>query len=179
MSKKEYYDDYHVRQLVERITMQMHRECWKPDYIVGLTRGGLIPAVYLSHYLDVPMYTLSVSLRDNNENGPESNLWMAEDAYGYGGQFEDTPVFDEYKQKKILIVDDINDSGATLNWIVDDWQSSCLPNCTRWESIWNNNVRFATLVDNTASKFKYSIDYAGKEINKVENDVWIVFPWER
>ena len=54
---------------------------WRPDYIVGLTRGGLIPAVWLSEYLDIPMHTLEVKLRDHSNT--ESNLWMAEDAFGY------------------------------------------------------------------------------------------------
>lgn len=163
MSDKLYLDHNHVREFVERITMQMHRQNWKPDYIVGLTRGGLIPAVHISHYLDIPMHTLNVSLRDS-EYGPETNCWMSEDAFN---------------GKKILIVDDINDTGATLNWIVKDWQSSCFPDDDKWDLVWNNNVKFAMLIDNTASKFEYEIDYCGKEINKAEKDVWIVYPWER
>ena len=31
------------------------------------------------------------------------------------------------KRKKILIVEDINDSGATLQWIKKDWESGCFP----------------------------------------------------
>lgn len=57
--EKVYYDDVHIKEMIGNITMQMHRGgVWKPDYIVGLTRGGLVPAVYLSHYLNVPMETL-------------------------------------------------------------------------------------------------------------------------
>lgn len=163
-TEKRYLDHNHVRVFVERITMQMHRENWKPDYIVGLTRGGLIPAVYISHYLNIPMHALGVSLRDNDGNGLESNCWMAEDAF---------------KGKKILVVDDINDTGATLNWIVKDWQTSCLPGDERWDLVWNQNVKFAVLIDNLSSEFDLGIDYCGEEINKAEKDVWIVYPWER
>jgi hypoxanthine phosphoribosyltransferase len=28
---------------------------WKPDVIVGLTRGGLVPAVMVSHYFEIPL----------------------------------------------------------------------------------------------------------------------------
>ena len=38
---------------------------YKPGIIVGLSRGGLVPAVMLSHILDVGMIPFSLSLRDN------------------------------------------------------------------------------------------------------------------
>lgn len=152
--------------MIINIARQMAKDHWKPDYIVGLTRGGLQAAVMLSHYLDVPMHTLNVSLRDSDV-GPESNLWMAEDAFGYNKP-----------PMNILIVDDINDSGATLNWIMKDWQSGCFPDGTRWQEMWGTNVRFAVLVDNLASNCVREVDYCGLEINKAENDVWVEFPYE-
>lgn len=178
MLEKKYYDYNDVHTWVQDIVLQMYKDNWRPDYIVGLTRGGLIPAVVMSNMIDVPMHTLNVSLRDSNI-GPESNLWMAEDAYGYGGTFDGKPVYDEYKQKKILILDDINDTGATLDWIIQDWQSSCLPNSPHWDTVWGNNVRFAVCIDNLSSKFSRKVDYCAKVINKAERDVWIVYPWER
>lgn len=148
------------------IARQMAKDHWRPDYIVGLTRGGLQAAVMLSHYLDVPMHTLNVSLRDS-DTGPESNLWMAEDAFGHNKP-----------PMNILIVDDINDSGATLNWIMKDWPSGCFPDGDRWSEMWGTNVRFAVLVDNLASKCEREVDYCGLEIDKSENDVWVEFPYE-
>jgi hypoxanthine phosphoribosyltransferase len=158
---KVYYTDENVKGWVHDIMRDLAKDNWKPSYVVGLTRGGLTPTLMISHYLDIPMETLKVSLRDDI-NGPESNLWMAEHAFN---------------GEQILIVDDINDSGATLNWIKKDWQTSCLPKDPKWEGIWNHNVRFATLVNNEASEFK-DVDYTGISINKIENPQWIVFPWE-
>jgi hypoxanthine phosphoribosyltransferase len=178
MPKKKYYDYVHIHEMVNDISFQMYKDGWRPDYIVGLTRGGLVPAVIMSNTLDIPMHTLKVNLRDHAE-GPESNLWMAEDAWGHGGSFEGKPVQDEFKQKNILIVDDINDTGATLDWIIQDWQSSCLPNSPEWLQVWGNNVRIAVLVDNLSSNFSRKVNYSAKEINKAEDDSWIVFPWER
>ena len=168
---KIYYTERTVKTWVHNIVRAMNHDGFKPDYIVGLTRGGLVPAVMLSHYLDVPMHSLGVSLRDNTGFGPESNCWMAEDAYGYKS-------LDEQDPKNILIVDDINDSGATLNWIREDWQSGCMPDDTdRWNTIWGNTTRFAVMVNNEASDFK-DVNYVGQSINKLEEPIWCVFPWE-
>lgn len=164
------------KNLVAKICRDITNSNWRPDYIVGLTRGGLLPAVMISHYFNVPCETLKVSLRDNN-TGPESNLWMAEDAFGYAGPEAILP-FDTRIAKKILIVDDINDSGATLNWIMEDWRSGCLPNNNQWDYIFNNNVKFAVVVDNLASKCNVKMDFVGMEVNKAEKDVWIEFPYE-
>lgn len=166
----------HTSNLVREILRQMHRDCWKPDYIVGITRGGLEPANMISQYLDIPMQALNVSLRDS-QMSPESNLWMAEDAYGIhrvdGGETTSNPVL----RKKILIVDDINDTGATLEWIKKDWISGCFPNDQSWNEIWQDNVRFAVLVDNASSDFK-NVRYSGMAIDKSKDASWIVFPWE-
>jgi xanthine phosphoribosyltransferase len=172
--KKIFYTWQDIERQTQEILRQLQRDAWRPDYVVGLTRGGLVPANLISQYLEVPMETLKVSLRDS-EHGPESNLWMSEDAFGY-------PVYDAMCSsngcKNILIVDDINDSGATLNWIKNDWPSGCLPNDKRWDEVWGNNVRVATLVDNEASKSELKISYSAVNLYKAEEDVWIVFPWE-
>jgi len=161
--KKVYYTWQDVENQTQEILRQLHTDVWRPDYVVGLTRGGLVPANLISQYLECPMECLKVSLRDDNSQ-PESNLWMAEDAF---------------EGKHILIVDDINDSGATLNWIQQDWMSSCFPNDQdRWTQVWGNNVRVAVLVDNEASASKLNINYNAVDLNKAEEDSWIVFPWE-
>jgi|TARA_R110000822_G_scaffold73728_4_gene177212 hypoxanthine phosphoribosyltransferase len=152
--KKKFYTHKQIDKLTEKIVYQLAREQWKPDYVIGLTRGGLIPAVYISHILDVPMLTLKINLRDHVE---QDNLYEAHHG-----------IYDLIGHKKILIVDDINDTGATLNYILDqvnvDQQSA--------------DLKFAVLIDNLSSDFKGTINYAGTEINKAEEPVWIVYPWE-
>ena len=173
MSRKVFYKESTVKGWVHEIIRSMATDGWRPNYIVGLTRGGLVPANMLSQYLDVPMHTLKVSFRDDT-HGPESNFWMAEDAFGH---LEYDPMCSDDGRKKILIVDDINDSGATLNWIKQDWMNSCLPNNERWGGVWGRNVRTAVLINNEASEFT-DVDYAGLNINKLEDPIWCVFPWE-
>lgn len=163
-------DNNRFKNLIASICRDITNTDWRPDYIVGLTRGGLLPAVMISHYFNVPMKSLDISLRDGGDQ--ESNLWMAEEAYGYKGEIG------EPAAKNILVVDDINDQGTTLNWLMNDWQSSCLPFDARWNHVWNQNVRFAVVVDNLSSKCTVSMDYVGMEVNKAEKDVWIEFPYE-
>ena len=147
--------------LVQEICRQIAKDNWRPDYIVGLTRGGLLPATMISHYLEVPMQSLDVSLRDGGEC--VSNLGMGEDAF---------------TGKNILIVDDINDQGSTINWIKQDWPSGCFPESEIWDKVWGKNVRWAVVFDNLASLATVEMTYVGEEINKAEQDLWIEFPYE-
>jgi hypoxanthine phosphoribosyltransferase len=153
------FDEY--TGLVQDICRQITLSNWRPEYIVGITRGGLFPAVMISQYFGIPMQSLDVSLRDHTMT--VSNCGMSEDAWA---------------NKPILIVDDINDTGATLNWIMNDWQDSCMPSDDRWNFVWGNNVKFAVVVDNLGSECKADMDFVGFEVNKLEKDVWIEFPYE-
>ena len=116
---KIYYTWQDVEHHTQEILRQICSDSWRPDYVVGLTRGGLVTANLISQYLGCRMETLKVSLRDDTEC--ESNLWMAEDAFGHNMEHP----------KNILIVDDINDTGATLNYIREDWPSGCFPDNPR------------------------------------------------
>jgi len=150
-----------VENYTQEICRQLHLQQWHPDYVVGLTRGGLVPANLISQYLNVPMHTLKVSLRDDADC--ESNLWMSAEAHAH---------------KNLLIVDDINDSGATLNWIRQDWQAAIGFDHDHWHDVWGHSARIAVLIDNQSSQCELPISYSAVEVNKLENPEWFVFPWE-
>jgi xanthine phosphoribosyltransferase len=175
--KKTYYSWKEVQGACLEIIRQINKDDWRPDYIVGISRGGLVPAVLISQYTGIPMKTLMVSLRDGGDC--VSDLGMAEDAFGYvmeGAREHEHIPYKGSVAKNILIVDDINDQGSTIAWIKKDWEAGCFPDNDRWDHVWGQNVRFATLTNNLASK--ESVDYSVWEVNKAEEDCWLVYPWE-
>ena len=119
-------------------------------HIIGISRGGCIPATIISHKLDIPMIPITLSTRDHAKE------WVPDFPVGHG---DGIGYIDRYK---FLVVDDINDTGATINAIKDVWDS--------------NYVTYAVLFNNEASEAE--VDYSARDINKLENDVWIIFPWE-
>jgi hypoxanthine phosphoribosyltransferase len=158
MTRKRYVSWDELNALTATIARKITLSGWVPDRIVGIGRGGLTTAVMLSHYFKVPMTSLDVALRDGDEVGPESNCWLPEDAAA---------------GKKILIVDDINDTGATINWIKQDWDSSVRECLT-----WGDGIRIATLFDKLSSKSELKVSYTAEEIGEANEKVWIVFPYE-
>src|SRR6056300_1678496 len=144
--KKYTWDD--VEAMCVNIALKMAKDGWMPDYIVGITRGGNVPATILSHMLNVRCEALKVSLRGDDAEC-ESNCWMSEDAFGAVPFDEQETLkcrWDLHRRKKILVVDDINDTGETIKWIMQDWTSSCYPKeDTAWGAVWHGNVRFAVL----------------------------------
>ena len=83
---------------------------YKPTHIVGIARGGLVPAVMLSHRLNLPMETLGVSFRDNKATHHTK--------------------FKPIKDARYLIVDDINDSGTTFKVVTDIFKNRRLQHRT-------------------------------------------------
>lgn len=152
MIKKKIYSWHDVEKMCSQLLVQLYNSEWRPDYIVGITRGGNVPATILSNMTGIRCEAVKVALRDG-ESGKtgDSIAWMAEDAK---------------MGKNILVVDDINDTGATFKWLSEDWGLNG-----------GDNVRFATLTENLSSDFD-GVDYYCDEVNKAEEDVWLVYPWE-
>jgi len=79
--------DKDVKKYVSAIINQMARASFRPYVVIGLARGGIVPALLVSHYFDCECY-----IRNKEET-----------------------LFDvEFPQRSILVIDDINDSGNTL-----------------------------------------------------------------
>ena len=90
------YDD------VESMNMNLVHDVskFKPDVIVGITRGGLLPALHLSHHLDRPLQTIIWQTRDVNKCEHDKQLQEKIDT-----------------GSRVVFVDDINDTGRTFSEI--------------------------------------------------------------
>ena len=124
------------------------------DAVIGIQRGGLIPAVIISHELGIPMYSVNCSLRDHVHKPTMIDIPIA--------KLDEHHV--EHRQK-YLCVDDINDSGETFRFLQEMFDQR------------NLEVDYAVIHDNVPSEF--SVDYWVHKIDKDKNPVWIVYPWEK
>jgi hypoxanthine phosphoribosyltransferase len=136
---------------VEAVARALEADDWTPDFLVGIGRGGLVPAAYLSHRTGIALLSVDHS---SGEVGFADELLEKLAAKIKAGQH-------------LLIVDDINDSGATI---------SCLRAAIGARSGDPGGLRVAVLIDNIRSEAK--ADYRGSEIDRSEDKSWFVFPWE-
>lgn len=130
---------------------------WTPDYIVGIVRGGCVPAVYLSHKLKVPLVTVAWNTRDESIFGNEHNCWIPEDLH---------------EGKQILVVDDIVDGGDTIKELLEDWRSST----AGLGDLPLHNIRIAAMYYNTSQDV--NVDFYHRTIDRNEDSRWVIFPWE-
>ena len=130
----------------ETICSQIEKDEFQPNVIVGISRGGLIPGVMMSHKLNVPFKPVHASTRD----------------FPHWENYLPRPT-----DKKILIVDDICDSGETFeklsNYIKENINHEC-------------DVRFMSLWWNNESEFEPH--HFVNEVAKFTNPVWIEFAHE-
>lgn len=116
-----------IDEAIEVLAKQIEDSKIHYEVIYGLARGGLVPAVMLSHRLKIPMVL-------NMEE-----VWRL-----------------KVKNKSVLIVDDISDTGETLRYFDDQ------------------KFDIATLFVREHTS-KITPKYTYKNIN---HDNWLLFPWE-
>lgn len=134
-------------------------EDWTPDFIIGIGRGGLAPAVYLSHATGLPM--LSVDYSSQVAEFAEAPLIRLAARTRAG--------------ERLLFVDDINDSGGTIAHIRATLIAAGAGTGAATGAL-TDVVRFATLIDNSRSAER--VEYRAQTIDRSVTKDWFVFPWE-
>ena len=145
--------DNHCRELADKIVSSGK----KYDVIVGVGRGGLIPAVILSHQLGVPLIPINWQLRDSDTADYHmDNYALLKKVVG--------------NSKNLLLVDDINDTGKTMNDIKYQINLKMLEDGNRRDF----NMDTATLYQKTKTSHG-----PNSFCELVDDSVWVVFPWEQ
>ena len=152
--KKLFVSENDVKLYASQIIRLMVLDNYKPDYVIGFARGGIQVANYISQWYDIPMYCI-------NKHGPFS---VIPDEWSFCGTYaQDIQKHILNAHENILIVDDINDTGNTLNKFKGSYDKE-------------QKFKYGVLIENSSSPF-YT-DYAGHFINKADDPCWVVFPWE-
>ena len=152
MSKKMWYSWEEMRRDVNVLCREIVLDKFDPQVIVGLSRGGLVPGVMMSHWFKKPFKPVQAALRD-------------------------FPDWEDYlprkTDKRVLIVDDICDSGETFTrmaqYILGPRKDSVLDmGC---------DVRFASLIWN--NEIKFEPHYYAQDLAKDSENIWVTFPHEQ
>ncbi len=99
------WDDYH--RAIERLALLVVQSGWQFDQVLCLARGGLRPGDVFSRIFDVPLAVLSASSYRGENGTQQGTLELAEQISISRGSLGG----------KVLLVDDLVDSGITLHHV--------------------------------------------------------------
>jgi hypoxanthine phosphoribosyltransferase len=136
---------------VKILAQRVQEGDWQPDFVIGIGRGGLVPAVYISHQLDLPMLSI-----DHSSKVP-----------GFADELLAKVAAKSVAGTRLLFIDDINDSGGTIDYVRRLLADN---DCD------SDNLRFAVIISNSRSRV--AVDYWTQMIDREEDKRWFVFPWE-
>ena len=159
MSSEKYYITYNeIHKTVKELGANIRESGFDPDVIVAIGAGGFIPARMLRTFLCKPILTVGIAYYDMQNKPsefPRKIQWIDE-------------VEQKLSGKKILLVDEVDDSRVTLEY------------CLR-ELLSHNPSEIAVAVLHNKNKEKRGSlpeevfwYYAGRELE----DYWICYPWD-
>lgn len=137
-------------------------EHWDPDetIVIGLTRGGLTPAVMLSHITGCAMHALDYS--SNRGNGDQKR---PNDAF---------PVDLIRRYSTILIVDEIVDTGHTLKDLTEEIEELA----KRYAHDHFVDIFTVAVVYKDIPEGVFEPTYHHIRIDADAAHLWVQFPWE-
>jgi hypoxanthine phosphoribosyltransferase len=138
-----------VYNMLLSLARKIEDDDFKPDLIIGVCRGGWLPTRVLSDLLENPCMT---SVRVEFYSGVAEKKKKPRITQ---------PIFVNVKGKRVLVVDDVTDTGRSL----------CLVK-SHLNELGAKEIRLATLYHKPWSTI--TPDYYEKKTQR-----WIVFPWER
>jgi len=145
-------------QIVEKLAIQIHAE-YKPTVLVGIMRGAAPIIDILSRILKLPIaYIVIQSYSGDGMEDKQGQLMFAREISSLATEKD----FD-----KVLLIDDLSDTGLTLNKSIE-WLRNYAP-----KKNFINEVKTACLWKKKSSTFEP--DFCPVRLN---SDPWIVQPTE-
>jgi len=139
--------------LTEELTRKIVESGFVPDYIIAVSRGGLVPATIISHQLE-NKNLLSVKAEyyefDNFAEKTRGTKPKPIIAQGFSQKITG---------KKILVIDEVLDTGATMKAVVRYLQKKKPA-----------ELKVAVLHSKPWAKFKPDFEVQS-------TDRWVVYPW--
>ena len=146
------YDEYH--NLIEKLAIKVHQSQWEFDTILCLARGGMRPGDILSRIFDKPLAIMSTSSYRADAGTTQGALDIA--------RFITTPKGEI--AGKVLLVDDLADTGETLNAVIHQLKNNYRP---------ITELRSAVIWTKGLSSFQ--ADYS---VESLPSNPWIHQPFE-
>jgi len=146
------YDEYN--NLIEKLAIKVFQSGWQFDTILCLARGGMRPGDVLSRVFDKPLAIMSTSSYRSEAGTVQGQLDIAHYITTPKGQIAG----------KVLLVDDLADSGHTLNKVIELLKNNYQP---------ITELRSAVIWTKAISAFTpdYCVDY-------LPTNPWIHQPFE-
>ena len=145
------YDEYH--NLIEKLALKVFQSGWQFDTILCLARGGMRPGDILSRVFNKPLAIMSTSSYRAEAGTIQGRLDMAKYITMPKGELAG----------RVLLVDDLADSGVTLRAVVDRLRSMPAIAELRSAVIWVKGVS------------SYTPDYY---VDALPSSPWIHQPFE-
>ena len=140
--------------MIERLAVKIHQSGWEFDNILCLARGGMRPGDLLSRIFDKPLAIMSTSSYRAGAGTVQGHLDVARYITTPKGEIAG----------RVLLVDDLADTGHTLNAVIDTLKDNYQP---------ITELRSAVIWTKGVSSFKpdYSVEF-------LESNPWIHQPFE-
>eukprot|EP01095_Lingulamoeba_sp_RSL-Kostka_P001257 TRINITY_DN1179_c2_g1_i1.p1 TRINITY_DN1179_c2_g1~~TRINITY_DN1179_c2_g1_i1.p1 ORF type:complete len:199 (-),score=57.40 TRINITY_DN1179_c2_g1_i1:131-727(-) len=137
---------------------------FKPDIIIAIGGGGFIPSRILRSFIKVPIFCVSMKFYDDETNSTLSKPILL--------QWIDKLNYSEINQKRVLIIDEVDDTRTTLAACCEEIIERHTP----------EDIGVAVLVNKLKEKRKDLPTFNNKEIQYYSGleleDLWIKFPWD-
>lgn len=147
---------YAMSNLVSRIS------AWKPDVIVAIGGGGFIPARMLRTELNIPILAVSLELYDDATKTARTQVVKKQ-------WFDETSgVGQRVRGHRVLVVDEVDDTRATLEFCVKELQETNAPSAIAVAVVHNK-------LKSKKGELPEGVDYfAGEDVP----DKWNCYPWD-